>query len=65
MRAVVRVHEALNGLDVFGGRGSTASQRIEREFTPTNAAGKVLVPWVRECQQEAVDRCLSAGGQAF
>ncbi|CAE8617423.1 unnamed protein product [Polarella glacialis] len=34
------------------GRGSTASQRTDGELAPIHAAGKVPVPWGRECQRE-------------
>ena len=37
---------------LLGGRGSTASQRAHGELAPNYAAGKVPVPWGRECQQE-------------
>ena len=36
----------------FGGRTSMATQRTHRELAPRYAAGKVPVPWGRECHWE-------------
>ena len=38
--------------DMLGGRGSTATQPTHRELAPKHAAGKVPVPWGRECHWE-------------
>ena len=38
--------------DSLEGRGSMATQRTHREFAPRYAAGKVPVPWGRECHWE-------------
>ena len=49
---------------IYGGRGSTASQRTDGETTPNDAAGKVPVPWGRECQREIARRGLFMRGEA-
>ena len=41
-----------------------ASQRTHREFAPGIAAGKVPVPWGRECQREIARRGLFMRGEA-